>query len=107
MPIPSNHFYVRSRKDAFPDNAGAHPLISVKLLDGIAVVASCSLKDRFSKAVARKILDGRQKTGQHIGFSRTSHTLADILKLAGVPRKLLQVADMARAEVAFERALEA
>jgi len=107
MTLPKSHFYVRSRKDAFPDNPGAHPLIAVKVENGLIYVAACSPKDRFSKRVARDILNGRIATQRASATADGTDTISLILSDIGVPRKLLKVADLDRASIAFERALEA
>lgn len=111
MTVPPAHFYVRTRKDAFPTNPGAHPLVAVKIDTAgsgkVAFVAACSPEDNPSRKIARDILIFKRTHGQSFVVDPSRDTLASILKAAKVPRKVLAVLDMDRAERAFERSLEA
>jgi hypothetical protein len=111
MTLPKSHFYVRTRKDAFPTNPGAHPLVSVKIdtwgSGKVAFVAACSPEDNPCRAAARQVLLVKRTEGKSFVVDPSRDTLASILKAAKVPRKVLAVLDMDRAERAFERSLEA
>ena len=111
MTIPRSHFFVRTRKDAFPTNPGAHPLVAVKIEPAgsgtVAFVAACSPEDNPSRRIARGLLIAKRNQGQSFIVDPSKDTLASILKAARVPRKVLAVLDMDRAERAFERSLEA
>jgi hypothetical protein len=107
MTLPRTHFFVRTKSDAFPNNKGKHPLCAVKIVGTVAFVAACSLDDNPCRVIARMILADRQSKLAGITFDPSKDTLASILKAAKVPRKVLAVLDMDRAERAFERNLEA
>lgn len=111
MTLPKSHFYVRTKRDAFPTNPGAHPLVAVKIDNAgsgkFAIVAACSPEDNPCRAAARHVLIVKRTEGRSIVVDPSKDTLASILKAAKVPRKVLAVLDMDRAERAFERSLEA
>lgn len=107
MTLPKSHFFIRTRKNAIAGNPGKHPLVAVKIVGKTAYVAACSPSDNPCRAVARNVIDFKLTNDQGIAFFPSKDTLADILKAARVPRKVVESLDMDRAERAFERSLEA
>ena len=107
MTLPKSHFFIRTKPDAIPGNPGKHPLCAVKIVGKVAFIATCSPEDNPSRKIARELLAARQNVLNGITFDPSKDTLASILKAAKVPRKVLAVLDMDRAERAFERNLEA
>jgi len=105
MTLPNSHFFVRTLKDADPRNPGAHPRVAVKLQNGHAFVAACSLEDRPSRLEARRTLGEKILRGDGVPLSPLS-TLESVLSAAGVHRKARKLLDLVRGDVAFERALE-